>query len=198
MSRRPTGILGVYGFVFFGVFASLAAYAQGGQMQDPNHETRTPDVPGLTAATSKCGISEDGTLGSKDNPVKWAADRFISRRARWNTDALRGPTGQGLHFKRQGTTKISDGTILDIYMVEYTGIDKSIQIYLDGYHWVQPLAPKGWLCGADMNLAPMYTLDTVEAIVTDPSVSIRGMILTLKFGDWSEADRLPEARAGVV
>src|SRR4030095_5646865 len=61
----------------------------------------------------------------------------------------------GLHFKRQGSTRTEDGkTILDDYFVEYAGIDKPIHIYIDGYHWVQPLAPKGWLCGADMNLAP--------------------------------------------
>jgi len=154
MSRRLTGILGVCGFIFV-VVASPAVFAQGGQTQDPNHETRTPDVPGLTAATSKCGISEDGTLGSKDNPIKvGGGPLYLASREVKYLSALRGPTGQGTHFRRQGTTKISDGTILDIYMVEYTGIDKSIQIHLDGYHWVQPLAPKGWLCGADMNLAP--------------------------------------------
>jgi len=155
MSRRPTGILGVCGFVLFLVIPSPAVFAQSGPIQDPNHETRTPDVPGLTAATSKCAISEDGTLGSKDNPVKVGGGPLYlaSREVKYLT-ALRGPAGQGLHFKRQGTSKMPDGTILDIYMVEYAGIDKSIQIHLDGYHWVQPLAPKGWLCGADMNLAP--------------------------------------------
>jgi 23S rRNA (cytidine2498-2'-O)-methyltransferase len=46
-----------------------------------------------------------------------------------------------------------------------------------------------WLA-ADMNIAPDATLDTVEAIVTHPGVSIRGLILTLKFADWSDAGRL--------
>ena len=36
-----------------------------------------------------------------------------------------------------------------------------------------------WLT-ADMNVAPEYTLDAVEAIVTHPRVSIRGLLLTLK------------------
>ncbi|HEV3022079.1 MAG TPA: SAM-dependent methyltransferase, partial [Pirellulales bacterium] len=36
-----------------------------------------------------------------------------------------------------------------------------------------------WLA-ADMNVAPQYTLDTVEAIVTHPTVTIRGLLLTLK------------------
>jgi 23S rRNA (cytidine2498-2'-O)-methyltransferase len=48
-----------------------------------------------------------------------------------------------------------------------------------------------WLA-ADMNVAPQYTLDTIEAIVTHPDVAIRGLVLTLKLADWSLAERLPE------
>jgi 23S rRNA (cytidine2498-2'-O)-methyltransferase len=36
-----------------------------------------------------------------------------------------------------------------------------------------------WLT-ADMNVAPNYTLDAVEAIVKHPRVSVRGLLLTLK------------------
>ncbi len=53
-----------------------------------------------------------------------------------------------------------------------------------------------WLA-ADMNLAPTYTLDAVEAIVTHPDVHIRGMVLTLKLAEWSAADRLAEFAARV-
>jgi len=53
-----------------------------------------------------------------------------------------------------------------------------------------------WLA-ADMNLAPNYTLDAVEAIVTHADVHIRGMILTLKLADWSHAERLGEYAARV-
>jgi 23S rRNA (cytidine2498-2'-O)-methyltransferase len=48
-----------------------------------------------------------------------------------------------------------------------------------------------WLA-ADMNIAPEATLDEVESIVTGAGVAIRGMVLTLKFSDWSAAGRLPE------
>jgi 23S rRNA (cytidine2498-2'-O)-methyltransferase len=44
---------------------------------------------------------------------------------------------------------------------------------------------------ADVNVAPTYTLDTVEAIVTHADVNIRGLILTLKFLEWKLADELP-------
>ena len=43
-----------------------------------------------------------------------------------------------------------------------------------------------WLM-ADLNVAPAYTLDTVEAIVTHPEVHVHGMILTLKLLEWSLA-----------
>jgi 23S rRNA (cytidine2498-2'-O)-methyltransferase len=48
-----------------------------------------------------------------------------------------------------------------------------------------------WLM-ADINATPNYTLDAVEAIVTHPQVSIRGMLLTLKFSEWHLADSLPQ------
>lgn len=53
-----------------------------------------------------------------------------------------------------------------------------------------------WLT-ADINVAPQYTLDTVEAIVTHPSVDVYGVLLTLKLSDWQLADELPEYLARV-
>jgi 23S rRNA (cytidine2498-2'-O)-methyltransferase len=47
-----------------------------------------------------------------------------------------------------------------------------------------------WLT-ADMNVAPQYTLDAVESIVTHAEVSVRGMILTLKLFDWDLAEQIP-------
>ena len=47
-----------------------------------------------------------------------------------------------------------------------------------------------WLT-ADMNVAPPYTLDVVESIVTHPEVNVGGMILTLKLVQWELADELP-------
>ncbi len=48
-----------------------------------------------------------------------------------------------------------------------------------------------WLM-ADINATPKYTLDAVEAIVTQPTVHIRGLLLTLKFTDWKLADHTAE------
>jgi len=47
-----------------------------------------------------------------------------------------------------------------------------------------------WLT-ADMNLAPNYTLDTVEAIVTHHEVQICGLLITLKLLEWSLAEEIP-------
>jgi 23S rRNA (cytidine2498-2'-O)-methyltransferase len=45
---------------------------------------------------------------------------------------------------------------------------------------------------ADMNVAPNYTLDAVENIVTHAEVHIEGVILTLKLAQWSVADEIPK------
>lgn len=48
-----------------------------------------------------------------------------------------------------------------------------------------------WLT-ADMNVAPNYTLDAIEAIVMHEQVNIRGLLLTLKLPEWSLAEHVPE------
>jgi 23S rRNA (cytidine2498-2'-O)-methyltransferase len=53
-----------------------------------------------------------------------------------------------------------------------------------------------WLT-ADMNVAPEYTLDAVEAIVTHAEVNIRGLLLTLKLPEWKLAQNVPEYLARV-
>ena len=48
-----------------------------------------------------------------------------------------------------------------------------------------------WLA-IDMNVAPAYTLDTAEAIVTHPEINVRGLLLTLKLSDWDLAEHMPD------
>jgi 23S rRNA (cytidine2498-2'-O)-methyltransferase len=47
-----------------------------------------------------------------------------------------------------------------------------------------------WLT-ADMNVAPSYTLDAIEAIVTHSEVNVRGLLLTLKLPEWQLAAEVP-------
>jgi 23S rRNA (cytidine2498-2'-O)-methyltransferase len=53
-----------------------------------------------------------------------------------------------------------------------------------------------WLF-ADMNVAPEYTLEAVEEIVTRSDNRIRGMVLTLKLTDWNLAEELPAQLARI-
>jgi 23S rRNA (cytidine2498-2'-O)-methyltransferase len=48
-----------------------------------------------------------------------------------------------------------------------------------------------WLT-ADLNVAPNYTLETVESIVTHRATHFRGLILTLKLIEWELAEHIPE------
>jgi 23S rRNA (cytidine2498-2'-O)-methyltransferase len=53
-----------------------------------------------------------------------------------------------------------------------------------------------WLM-VDSNVAPKHTLDTVEHIVTNRQVNVRGMLLTLKLLEWSLADEIPDFLARI-
>jgi hypothetical protein len=132
--------------------ASAGPYAQ---LNDPTHETKTSPVPGMTPAASLCKISTDETYGlTPANPVKTGGgDMYMAARQVKFLSALRGPAGEGTHFKRGGSSKGPDGTLLDLYSMEILGGNK-VTLYVDGYHWVEPIAPAGFLCGVAMNLVP--------------------------------------------
>jgi hypothetical protein len=133
----------------------VSVAASRAQFRDPNHETTTPDVPALTAETSACALSTDPSYGlTKENPVKTGggAMYMAAREVKFLT-ALRGPAGEGVHFKRSGTVEAADETILDAYSLDIKG-ERKTTLYMDGYHWSDPVAPKGFLCGAPMNLSP--------------------------------------------
>jgi hypothetical protein len=49
----------------------------------------------------------------------------------------------------------------------------------------------------DVNVAPNYTLDTAEEIVTSAKTNIRGLILTMKLTDWSLAEHIEGYRQRV-
>lgn len=49
----------------------------------------------------------------------------------------------------------------------------------------------------DMNVAPKFTLDALEEIVTREDVAARGLLFTLKFFDWKLADNIPEYMARI-
>ena len=54
-----------------------------------------------------------------------------------------------------------------------------------------------WLV-ADMNVAPKFTLDTIEDIVTNNQVNVSGVVLTLKLSEKSVADEVNAFRERVA
>jgi hypothetical protein len=115
----------------------------------------TPDVPNLTAESSRCPISGDEKYGfTAENPIK--VDGGIREgppRERRYLDTLRGPAGQGLRHRRLGSVMGPDNqTILDMYEVSHDGIDAPVRLYLDEYHSGDLKAPTGFVCAAPFNL----------------------------------------------
>jgi hypothetical protein len=81
---------------------------------------------------------------------------FVASRERRYLDALRGPGGETVHYKRISSLEAPDGqTILDRYEVTYEGAEQSAAIYLDAYHFDdRMLAPKGFTCASPIALDP--------------------------------------------
>jgi len=115
----------------------------------------TPDVPNLTAATSKCAISDDDAYGySPERPIKVdGGARDGPARERRYLDALRGPTGEGLQYRRLGSTLGPDKTtILDMYEITYGTPGKTVRLFVDEYHSEDLKAPKGFVCAVPFDL----------------------------------------------
>lgn len=125
-----------------------------GLTRGATHERRTSDVPGLTAVTSACPISDDPSYGATPaNPIKVGGGAmYVMARSMRFLQSLRGPAGQGLHLKRLGSFDGPDDTILDVYQVDYDEVVR--QLYVDGYRFSAPKAPLGLVCGASMPLDP--------------------------------------------
>jgi hypothetical protein len=118
--------------------------------------TATPDVPNLTAESSRCPISDDEKYGfTAEHPIKVDGGvREGPPRERRYLDALRGPAGEGLRYRRLGSAMGPDKqTILDMYEVTHDGIDAPVRLYLDEYHSGDLKAPKGFVCAAPFNLS---------------------------------------------
>jgi hypothetical protein len=118
------------------------------------HDTTTPDVAGLDAATSKCGVAGDDSYAfAPSSPVKIGGGSAAGPgREQQYMSALRGPAGQGLHFARLGSLMGPDQTILDAYEVSYIGLPQAVRIYLDEYRTETPRAPRGFTCAAPLDI----------------------------------------------
>jgi hypothetical protein len=110
---------------------------------------------------SSCPVADDAEFATtKTRAVQVGGGAmYVASRERRYLDALRGPTGQPVQYKRTGTARVEgdDRTILDVYEVSHPGLDKPVFLYLDGYHFDDALkAPKGFVCAVPIGLgAPM-------------------------------------------
>jgi hypothetical protein len=117
---------------------------------------------GCSSAIRLEGVSDDPTYGySEEAPIKVggiAEDRGPENERRY-LEALRGPRGQKVLFKRlgcccpfvtpepiNGLDKILGfGTgLLDVYEVTHAGLRKPVRLYLDMYESDRLLAPQGF------------------------------------------------------
>jgi hypothetical protein len=108
-------------------------------------------------APSSCPLAEDPAFAmSKAQAVQVGGGAmFAASRERRYLDALRGPAGEPVHYKRTGTAHVEgdDRTILDVYEVTYSGLEKPSVLYLDAYHFDDALrAPKGFVCAVPIGL----------------------------------------------
>lgn len=110
---------------------------------------------------SSCGVSDDPAFATtKEHAAQVGGGAmYAAARERRYLDALRGPGGEPLQYKRRGSLPLDpnagDLTILDAYEVTYPGIAQTAVLYLDAYHFDDALvAPKGFVCAVPIALAP--------------------------------------------
>lgn len=111
------------------------------------------------APVSSCGVSDDAVFGTrKDRAIQVGGGAmYAASRERRYLDALRGPGGEPLQYKRRGSLPLAANslTILDEYEVTYAGLPQPATLFLDAYHFDDALvAPKGFICAVPIGLTP--------------------------------------------
>ena len=134
-----------------------------------------PAPSAVASAVSQCDVSDDPDYAySPKRAVQvGGGPMYLAARQRRFLDALRGPAGGPIKYKRQGQYPLSPPNsliILDAYEVTYEGLDKPIVLYLNGYHFDDALkAPKGFTCGAAIPLGapgpdPFEAMDSLVRV----------------------------------
>ncbi len=130
---------------------------------------QTPAPPAQGAQAQRppqpCAVSDDPTYAlTPENPAQLGGGAlYVAAREQRYLNALRGPDGQTIRYKRIGSMMQSktNMTILDRYEVTWDGLDKPIAMFLDVYHYWEPRAPKGFFCGQPIQLQPI--VDSFQA-----------------------------------
>jgi hypothetical protein len=100
-----------------------------------------------SGSNSQCENAYSADYGlTIEDPVKVGGGVFGSQRSQSYLKVLRGPEGQGLQYYRLGAKGGPDGTMVDLWVISFEGLDKPILIYVDQYRWQEPRAPRGFTC----------------------------------------------------
>lgn len=124
---------------------------------------RTGATIGVAAAQVPAPAPEPPCAVSTDAGYAFSPERaaevgggamYAGARQRRYLGALRGPQGQPVRYTRSGTV-MPPGTDdpIDRYEVTYDGLAAPLVLYLDAYHFLEPKAPAGFLCGGAMQLS---------------------------------------------
>ena len=118
-------------------------------------------VLGAQVPASSCRVSDDPAFATtKDHAAQVGGGAmYAAARERRYLDALRGPGGEPLQYKRRRSVGLDpsgrDLTILDEYEITYPGIKEPATVFLDAYHFDDELAaPKGFVCAVPIGLSP--------------------------------------------
>jgi hypothetical protein len=111
------------------------------------------------APASSCAVSDDAAFATtKDHAAQVGGGAmYAAARERRYLDALKGPLGEPVTYKRRGSLPLDrEGrTILDEYELTYPGLAEPATIFLDAYHFDDALvAPRGFICAVTFGLAP--------------------------------------------
>lgn len=122
------------------VGAHLSAASQQAQTTAAPQEGRAPTTC-AQAADPEYGLTAQKAIRVGGGPM------YMAARERRYLEALRGPDGQEIAFRRTGTTLTeTNGTPVDIWEVTWPGQDKPINLYLFAYLYGEPKVPKGFTC----------------------------------------------------
>jgi len=102
---------------------------------------------GGSAAGGVCPVSLDETYGfTPENAIKVGGGPFEGPAREENyLDNLLAPNGEEISYIRQGSQPFEE-TILDIYEVDYPGLQDPIILFIDEYAFEELLAPVGFSC----------------------------------------------------
>jgi hypothetical protein len=119
---------------------------------------QTASSAGTPQAESTCTVATDAAYAyTPEQAVQVGGGAmFVASRERRYLDALRGPAGEPLQYRRVSSLESPDGqSTLDKYEVTYAGAEQPVALYLDAYHFDDRLlAPKGFTCATAIVLDP--------------------------------------------